>query len=243
MPHGMDLPRVRPASRANFGLPPDRMVFLVMYDMQSFQARKNPEAAISSFAKAFPTDGQAALVIKTVNGASSPADLARLKDHCRETPGTILIDEAFDVERVHQLQSVCDCYVSLHRAEGFGFNLAESMLLGKPVIATAWSGNMDFMNPENACLVNYRLTPIQADIGPYWSDQMWAEPDIEHAAWHMARLAADTSLGESVGKSAAAYMSTHFSSRVAGERMRERLRVIGRMCPPAGTPATSGAIR
>ena len=157
-----------------------------------------------------------------------------MKDRCRDTPGTILIDEAYSVERVHQLQSVCDCFVSLHRAEGFGFNLAESMLLGKPVIATGWSGNMDFMNAENACLVNYALTPIEIDAGPYRSGQTWAEPDVEHAAWHMTRLAADASLRESVGRAAAAHLSTHFSCRVAGERMRERLRVIGRMCPPAG---------
>ena len=234
MPHGVEIPTMGRTSRGDFDLPTERMLFLLMYDMRSFQARKNPEAAIDSFAKAFPSARDAALVIKIVNGASSPDDLARLKDRCRDTPGTILIDEAYSVERVHQLQSVCDCFVSLHRAEGFGFNLAESMLLGKPVIATGWSGNMDFMNAENACLVNYALTPIETDAGPYRSGQIWAEPDVEHAAWHMSRLAADASLRESVGRAAAAHLSTHFSCRVAGERMRERLRVIGRMCPPAG---------
>ena len=80
----------------------------------------------------------------------------------------------------------------------------------------------------------YALTPIETDAGPYRSGQIWAEPDVEHAAWYMTRLAADASLRESVGRVAAAHLSTHFSCRVAGERMRERLRVIGRMCPSAG---------
>jgi glycosyltransferase involved in cell wall biosynthesis len=243
MPHGVDVPTVGRASRSDFGLPTDRVLFLLIYDMRSFQARKNPEAAIDSFARAFPNGRDAALVLKVANGAANPDDLARLQSRCRDTPGTILIDEMYPIERVHQLQSVCDCYVSLHRAEGFGFNLAESMLLGKPVIATGWSGNMDFMNAANACLVDYALTPIATDVGPYRSGQIWAEPDVEHAAWHMTRLAADASLRESIGRAAAAHLSAHFSCRVAGERMRERLRIIGRMCPPAGASATRGAAR
>ena len=231
MPHGVDVPPVGGVSRGDFGLPVDRMLFLLMYDMRSFHARKNPEAAIDSFEKAFPEARAAALVIKVMNGDSNPADLAGLAQRCRATPGVILIDEAFSSQRVHQLQSVCDCYVSLHRSEGFGFNLAESMLLGKPVIATAWSGNMDFMNAENACLVKYRLTSLETEAGPYWAGQVWAEPDVEHAAWQMTRLAADASLREDIGRAAAAHMSAHFSPLVAGERMRERLRTIGRMCP------------
>ena len=232
MPHGVEVPRVAPASRRDFDLPDDRCLFLLMYDMRSFQARKNPEAAIESFARAFPDGRGAALVIKIVNGAASPPDLVRLKERCHATPGVILIDEAFSSKRVHQLQSVCDGYVSLHRSEGFGFNLAESMLLGKPVVATGWSGNMDFMDAETACLVKYALAPIESDVGPYWAGQIWAEPDVEHAAWHLKRLAANESLRQDIGRTAAAHLSTHFSPRAAGQRMRDRLRIIGRMCPP-----------
>jgi glycosyltransferase involved in cell wall biosynthesis len=243
IPHGVHVPVIRRASRSEFDLPVDRCLFLLMYDMRSFQVRKNPEGAIDSFARAFPDGRAATLVIKIVHGDSSPVDLAHLKERCRSTPGVILIDDTYSTERVHQLQSVCDCYVSLHRSEGFGFNLAESMLLGKPVIATGWSGNMDFMNTENACLVNYTLSPLAADVGPYRVGQIWADPDLEHAAWHMRRLAADASLCEAVGRAASAYLSAHFSPRVAGERMRKRLRIIGRMCPPAETSIFGGGAR
>ena len=168
-----------------------------------------------------------------MNGASNPADLAQLKQLCDLTSGVILIDEVYTPERAHALQSLCDCYVSLHRSEGFGLNLAESMSLGKPVIATGWSGNMDFMNAHNSCLVEYALTPIPVTTGPYSAGQLWAEPDIEHAAWHMRRLAGDKSLRETIGRAAAEHISKYFSPRVAGRRMRQRLSIIQRMTHPS----------
>ena len=78
--------------------------------------------------------------------------------------------------------SSCDAYVSLHRSEGIGLTIAEAMGLGKPVIATGWSGNTDFMDVSNAFPVGYRLVELEENVGPYHAGEVWAEPSVEHAA-------------------------------------------------------------
>src|SRR6185437_13814677 len=100
-----------------------------------------------------------------------------------------ILDKRLVREEVLALNSVCDAFVSLHRSEGFGFNLAESMLLGKPVIATNYSGSREFAREGTACVVDYKLVPVQEGSYLFFSDQVWAEPDIEHAAVLMRRLA------------------------------------------------------
>jgi hypothetical protein len=129
---------------------------------------------------------------------------------------------------------VCDCYVSLHRAEGFGFGPAEAMCLGKPVIATGYSGNLDFMTPENSLLVDYRLVPIGAGADPYPADARWAEPDVAHAASLMRGLFDDPERARRLGATAAADIRRTHSPSAAGQIMRRRLetiRAIGRPRP------------
>ncbi|GAA3324572.1 hypothetical protein GCM10020331_052990 [Ectobacillus funiculus] len=94
-------------------------------------------------------------------------------------------------EEVNALIQSVDCVISLHRSEGFGLVLAEAMYLGKPIIGTNWSGNTDFMTTENSCPVNYTLVPVGNDYGPYKHHQLWAEPDIEHAAYYMKKIISD----------------------------------------------------
>ena len=84
--------------------------------------------------------------------------------------------------------AACDCYVSLHRAEGFGLTMAEAMAIGKPVIATGYSGNVDFMSGENSYLVDYALGRVGPDCEIYPPEGEWAEPSIEHAAELMRRV-------------------------------------------------------
>jgi glycosyltransferase involved in cell wall biosynthesis len=95
-----------------------------------------------------------------------------------------------------------DCFVSLHRSEGFGRGLSEAMYLGKPVIATAYSGNMDFMTLENSLPVNYQLVNVPNGAYPFGEGQVWAEPDLEDAVNHMLRLIDDSSLGRGMGQRA-----------------------------------------
>jgi len=127
---------------------------------------------------------------------------------------------------VYDLQSVCDALVSLHRSEGFGLGPAEAMFLGKPVIATNWSGNTEFMRQDNSLPVNYRLVTIVKDIGVYRAGQTWAEPDIGHAATLMRRIVEDGALREAIGAEAMRTMREEFSPAAINRRIRERLLFI-----------------
>src|SRR5262249_12822415 len=126
-------------------------------------------------------------------------------------------------------ESLCDCYVSLHRAEGFGLGLAESMFLGKPVIGTGYSSNIDFMTVDNSCLVGYNLVALDRDYGQYTRGQLWADPDVEHAAWYMARLVEDGAMRRKVGSRGRATIRTWFSPAAVGRRYRSRLAVLRQM--------------
>jgi len=124
---------------------------------------------------------------------------------------------------VYELQQACDCFVSLHRAEGFGLNVAEAMFLGKPVIATDWSGTAEFVTAANGCPVNYRLVTLDCDYGPYRRGQSWANADIDHAAHWMRRLVEDRAMRERLGAQAAADIRQRFSPAVIGRRYLRRL--------------------
>ena len=134
------------------------------------------------------------------------------------------------------LTALVDCYVSLHRAEGFGLGMAEAMSLGKPVIATGYSGNLDFMSPSNSLLVDYQLVPIGPGADPYPPDAQWADPDPEHASRLMRELFDDQARGRELGAIAAADIRHTHSPEAAGQIMRRRLEAIratGRARPVA----------
>jgi glycosyltransferase involved in cell wall biosynthesis len=119
-----------------------------------------------------------------------------------------------------------DCYISLHRAEGLGLGLAEAMYLGKPTIATGYSGNTEFMNSTNSMLVPYTLVPVPNGAYPNGADQMWAEPDIEVAAEKMQKMASDSALRDELGHSAAVYMREQHSYIKVGKVIRTQLDLI-----------------
>jgi glycosyltransferase involved in cell wall biosynthesis len=125
------------------------------------------------------------------------------------------------------LISACDLLVSLHRSEGFGLILAEAMGLGKPVVATGYSGNMDFMNTANSFLVNYALTTLDRDIGPYPAGFRWAEPDIQHAADLIGRILEDPQHAAAMGRRAAGDIAAQLSPEAVGRQIRQRLNLLG----------------
>jgi glycosyltransferase involved in cell wall biosynthesis len=229
MPHAVGFTPPQGASRERLGLPRTGFLFLTMYDMHSVQERKNPEAVIEAFQRAFPDGAGAGLVVKVMNRASDPESFAQLERRLRDVPGVKLIAETLARNDVYALESVCDCFVSLHRSEGFGLGLAESMYLGKPVIGTDWSANTDFMTPENSCPVRYELIPIERDVGPYRAGQSWANADTEHASWYMQRLAEDPELCKRLGAAGKQTIESEFSPSVIGQRYRQRLEVLSRL--------------
>lgn len=210
----IDIPPGIVADRARFGLPADAFVALASFDPLSDTERKNPEAAIAAFLRAFRHDARARLVVKLNVPASGYASekinreiLKPLVDRLRADERTIVIAEALAYRDVLSLYASADAYISLHRAEGLGLGLLESMALGKPVVATGWSGNMAFMSLSNACPVRHALVPMMSTHYAYTRDMkglspFWAEPDIEDAALWLRRLAADPALRASIGSQA-----------------------------------------
>ena len=124
--------------------------------------------------------------------------------------------------------SACDCFVSLHRAEGYGLAPAEAMALGKPVIATRYSGNMDFMTPSNSLLVDYALTRVGADVEIYPAAGEWADPSVEHAAELMRWVVEHPEQGRAIGQRAARDIREQLSPQACGRAMRARLERLSR---------------
>ncbi len=229
MPHaiGFDRPTQDKASiRRRFGLPADAFLFLFLFDLNSYTARKNPRAVIEAFRGSGLAGGAAALVIKVQNADVNAADFAALTEAVRDLPGTVVISETLSRADVYALESACDCFVSLHRSEGFGLAVAESMYLGKPVIATGWSATSEYLNHDNGLPVRFSLAKLEENHGPYAKGSTWAEPDVGHAAELMRRIAADPSEASRIGAAARRTMEERFSPAVIGARYRRRLEAI-----------------
>jgi glycosyltransferase involved in cell wall biosynthesis/SAM-dependent methyltransferase len=169
-------------SRADVGLPDDAFVFLFVFDFFSTLERKNPLGLIEAFKRAFPEPGRALLYLKSINGERAPADLARVRAASEGRHDIVVEDGYIAHDRLTALTSLCDCYVSLHRSEGFGLTIAEAMAFGKPAIATGYSGNLAFMDEDSSYLVPYSLTSLEHDVGPYPAGTVWADPDLDEAA-------------------------------------------------------------
>ena len=186
-------PIVEPAppdhvDRAALGIPDDRFTFLFCFDLFSILERKNPIGLITAFAQAFAPGAGPVLVVKVINGDRQVADLERIKWAARGRPDIVVIDHYLDAGENAALMAAADCYVSLHRSEGFGLTIAEAMALGKPVIATAYSGNLDFMDRDTAYLVPWMPGVVPAGCDPYPEGARWAEPDLAAAATLMRHV-------------------------------------------------------
>lgn len=211
--------------RKYFGLPENRFLFLNMYDSFSFSDRKNPKAAIDAFKGAFGKEDQSVGFVLKLNNAGSQSieDIQALTE---EYNNIYLLEGTLTREEVNALIMVCDAAVSLHRSEGLGLLCEEAMYFGKPVVATYWSGNVDFMAMDTACLVDYELREIGQAVGPYEAWQKWAEADVSQASAYMVRLKNDHFYYESIAKNAQQYISQNFSPEICGAKMRKRIAEI-----------------
>jgi glycosyltransferase involved in cell wall biosynthesis len=226
MPHAVSFATPTGDGRARFGLPKDRFLFLFLYDLNSYSARKNPQAVLRAFELSGLAGRGAALVIKVHNVKGNETDFTALREAVAGLPDTRLIAETLSLPEVHLLEASCDAFVSLHRSEGFGLAVAESMLLGKPVIATDWSATREFLSEDNGCPVRCQVLPLERSHGPYGKGSHWAEPDAEHAAWAMRRLFSDHALARRLGENARNTIIERFSPEVIGARYRRRLEAI-----------------
>lgn len=193
-------PHPAPIGRADFGLPDDAFVAMSFFHMGSSFNRKNPLGAVAAFRSAFGDDPRALLVLKVVDDGAAPAQRRRLDEAIQGAANIRLIERRLTRDEVTALLAVSDVVLSLHRSEGFGLVPAQAMQLGKPVIATGWSANLDFMDRESSILLDYRLISAEDPQGTYdLAGQKWADPDVEQAAAALRSLAADPELRERIG--------------------------------------------
>lgn len=188
MPMAVALDTVGGKKRREFGLPEDDFLFLFVFDLNSSARRKNPHACLQAFLQAFPpgAGGQnAGLVIKVQKPRGRHPDWDALKKLQKQDKRIFLIEETLSRADLLALFQVCDCFLSLHRAEGFGRCIAEAMLLGMPVITTGYSGNMMFASRGNSLLVDYKMIPLVDGDYPHGQGQQWAEPLVEDAVRQM----------------------------------------------------------
>jgi glycosyltransferase involved in cell wall biosynthesis len=226
MPHAIEFSRPAGNFREKFGLPEKKFLFLFIYDLNSYSERKNPRATLAAWRKAYGDSGETGLVIKVQNKADNYGDWSRLNDEVAGMPGVTLLSETLKRSDVYELQSACDSFVSLHRSEGFGLAVAESMYLGKPVISTDWSATAEFVNSGNGCPARCNLIALERTVGPYEKGQIWADADVDHAAWLMKQLSSDPALSERLGTAARRTIEERFSPAVIGRRYRRRLDAI-----------------
>ena len=221
--------------RKDFGLRDDEVLFLFSFDVNSIVARKNPGAVVDAFSRAFATgtENKCRLVIKVLNLAIRPEFSRWLREAVGSVNG-VLIDEDLSEPDLVDLFTCADVYVSLHRSEGFGFGIAEAMALGKPVVTTAYSGNLDFATATNSFQVGYRLREItSADhvfneeaSGVYQVGAVWADPDVDQAARWMRLLASDPDLRYKTGQAGRATIRNNYSAGAAVKAVTDRLREI-----------------
>ncbi|MEI8366727.1 MAG: glycosyltransferase family 4 protein [Parachlamydiaceae bacterium] len=204
-----------------FGLP-EKFTFLFFLNWTV--RRKNPLGLLKAFKAAFPNEENVQLVVKSQNSAAF-INSAEFQELVNEDSRIIWLDGEIGDKRF-DLMNACDCYISLHRSEGFGLTMTEAMLLGKPVIATGYSGNMDFMTEENSYLCRYKIDPVGAATSPYPENGHWAEPCTEHAAQQMRNVYQN--YPEACVKAIRGKhdIETHHSYNAIGKILRKRLNEI-----------------
>jgi glycosyltransferase involved in cell wall biosynthesis len=214
--------------RAAFGLPEGAVVVLVSFSLASSLERKNPLQAIAAFRAAFGARADRVLVLKVGNPGDFPADFDRLRAAVADAPNIRLETRILPPRDSHALTRAADIVLSLHRSEGFGLIPAEAMLLGKPVIATGWSGNMDFMDNDTGALIGYRLVPARDPRGVFEAPgAVWAEPDQQEAVAELTRLADDAEARAALGGRARQAVI----ARLGPESLASALRSIGLLAP------------
>lgn len=211
-------------NKKDFGLS-DQFMYLFCFDYNSVEKRKNPGAIIEAFLRAFPNNQQVQLVIKSQNARNRHLSQPYYT-HVKNDPRIIWLDQTLTRQGTYDLISICDCYISLHRSEGFGFTMAEAMYFEKPTIATAFSGNLDFMKPENSYLCNHRLIPIGKGSEIYPEQGEWADPDIDHAASLMVHVYHHPDESKQKGKLGKQFILDNHSADISSRSIIDRISTL-----------------
>ncbi|WP_407401951.1 glycosyltransferase [Chryseobacterium sp.] len=226
--------------RIDFKLPDEKFIYLTMFDYYSSIERKNPIATIDAYEKSFGKNNpNVILVIKTSISNEFPTEKKKLLNRISDNNSIIIIEEILEKNKLFSLINLCDCFISLHRSEGFGLTMAEAMFLGKPVIATAYSANTEFMNINNSFLVRYNL--IKTGNLYYFSsdNDFWADADIDHAAEQMLYVFKENRVAQSIAKKGQEDIHKFLSPIRLGDKIKQRLEIINTEIIPSLTKNNS----
>jgi glycosyltransferase involved in cell wall biosynthesis len=215
----------RDIGRRRLSASSEEFIYLFIFDFHSHMERKNPLTLIDAYKRAFEPSEPARLVIKCVNADSDPEGFAAINT-CVEGYPIEIHTGYWPAQELRDLMAACDAYVSLHRSEGTGLTITDAMALGKPVIATSWSGNMDFMDISNSFPVRYELVKLQKNVGPYRAGEVWADASVEHAAEQMRLVFEDRNEAWARGRAARREIETNYSEEKIAGLVRQRLEVI-----------------
>jgi hypothetical protein len=224
LPPPVQAPR-EPSEPLRLGVP-EGFLFLFVFDYLSTVQRKNPVGLIEAFRLAFAPGEGPRLLIKTINAPLRPLAEEEVLWAAHGREDVHVIDRSLTGQQLHALMAACDCYVSLHRSEGFGLTMAEAMAVGKPVIGTGYSGNVDFMNADNSYLIDYTVGRVGPDCEIYPPEGEWADPSVEHAAQLMRSVHGDRQEAERRGAQAAQDIAAALSPEATGAAMRARLQEL-----------------
>ncbi|PNQ02002.1 hypothetical protein A8G00_15075 [Sphingobium sp. SA916] len=228
MPLRVEAPATHFPDLNNYGIRENSFVFLFFFDFSSFQTRKNPLGVIQAFRDAFPLrqGANVTLIIKTIGAQFHPTAARRLDESLANDPRIITIHKTLPQAEMAGLIEYADCFISLHRSEGFGRGMAEAMAFGRIVIGTGYGGNMDFMSEDTAYLVDYRLTPVPD--GAYVESQgsRWAEPDVTHATHLMRHVFDNQTEARQRAQAGKKLIETQHSSIAVAQRLVDRIAVL-----------------
>jgi glycosyltransferase involved in cell wall biosynthesis len=225
-PYPILAPQIDPTiTRDRLGLP-DGFLFTFMFDYFSTSQRKNPHDLIRAYRNAFREDDGAALFIKTLNAEMRPDERRLVEAEAAGRRDIRVLDGYMTLAEKDAVLANTDCYASLHRSEGFGLGMAEAMALGKPVIGTGYSGNVEFMNEDNSYLIPYSVAPVGKLAGPYTPDAHWAMPDVAAASRIMRHVFEDRADARAKGERARADILARHSPLARVPLLLERLDTI-----------------
>lgn len=216
-------------TRRDLSLPEGVHCALTSLHLASYSERKNPIGAARAVVEARErlSGDYIRLVVKVGGVEQHPDRASRLAAELRQVdPKVIVIADEFTEASYRGLLLACDSLLSLHRAEGFGFGLAEALRFGRPLVCTAYSGNMDYCSDLVAGMVNFDLVEVPSGAYPFCDGQTWADPDPSTAAEHLVNLVDDEENWEArilEGRVVAATELSHFA---VGSRMQKSLQEL-----------------
>ena len=230
MPIALDFQRPDGFDRNHFGLPDESFIFLFSFDFLSFSGRKNPVAVLTAFTRAFSGRSyqkDVTLIIKCVNASFAPDELDKLRRDIDARLDIRFFDQELSRSEMLGLIDTVDCVVSLHRSEGLGLLIAEAMALGVPVIATDYSATTELISPATGYPVDYKLIALDPSDYPHAEGQLWADPDMCHAAWQMRFVVDQAGSNSGLIDRARRHIKAEYSLQAVNRRQEAAMAVTG----------------